>query len=108
MKYGIAEAEHTGDNEGTPHIQGYIYFENAQTFNRMKILLGERAHIEKANGSPKQNYDYCSKEGTVFASKPLSEMTYETKPKFSAYYGDIQNGMGVGEFQEKYPKTCFF
>ena len=38
VKYGIAETEHTGDGEGTPHIQGYIYFENAQTFRRIKNL----------------------------------------------------------------------
>ena len=107
-KYGIAETEHTGEGEGTPHIQGYVYFDNQQTFSRMRILIGERAHLEKAKGSPRQNYDYCSKEGTVFASKPLSELAYGKKADFETFYGDIQNGMGVEEFQEKYPKIWFY
>lgn len=46
---------------GTPHLQGFIYFNNARTFNSVKKLLPEKSHIEKCKGSPQQNYDYCSK-----------------------------------------------
>ena len=78
VKCGIAETEHTGEGEGTPHIQGYIYFDNQQTFHRIRILLGGRAHIEPAKGSPQQNFDYCSKEDTVFAIKKSSEKRTQT------------------------------
>ena len=104
VKYGIAETEHTGDGEGTPHIQGYIYFENAQTFRRIKNLIGERAHIEPAKGNPKQNYDYCSKEGTVFVSKPLN--TNSSKFPFLEMHKDMLS-MSLGDFEEKYPKEMY-
>lgn len=49
--------------EGTPHLQGYVSFGTAYRFNRVKKLVGNRAHIEKAKGSEDTNYDYCSKDG---------------------------------------------
>lgn len=49
--------------EGTPHYQGYVYFgKNKKAFKQVKELL-PRAHIEAAKGSPRQNFDYCSKQG---------------------------------------------
>ena len=58
VQYGIAETEHEGEGEGTPHIQGYIYWKNGRYFNTVKGSIGERAHIEAAKGNPEQNYDY--------------------------------------------------
>lgn len=46
----------------TPHLQGYIYFNSVKSFDQVKIMLGPRAHIEVAKGSPQQNRDYCSKD----------------------------------------------
>ena len=50
--------------EGTPHLQIYIYFVNGRTFNRMKRDF-PRAHIEVARGSPEENREYCSKENVM-------------------------------------------
>lgn len=47
---------------GTPHLQGYLEFKNAISMKSLKKWL-PRAHLEKARGSSKQNYDYCSKAG---------------------------------------------
>lgn len=47
---------------GTPHHQGYIYFDRVKSFIQMKSMLPDGAHIERAKGSPSQNRDYCSKE----------------------------------------------
>lgn len=104
-KYGIAETEHMGEGEGTPHIQGYIYFECQQTFNRVKILLGERAHIEPAKGSPQQNYEYCSKEGTVFIERPMPKN--KGTPGFLEMYEDMKKS-SPEEFEQKYPKFWTF
>lgn len=49
-------------NSNTPHLQGYIYFKNGRTFERMKDLIN-KAHWEAAKGKPEDNYKYCSKDG---------------------------------------------
>lgn len=60
--------------QGTPHLQGYIYFANARLFSAVRTLLTSRAHVEVAKGSPEQNRDYCSKGGSFYESGeiPLS------------------------------------
>lgn len=59
--YGIVGLE-VGES-GTPHLQGYLYFEDAKSFKTIKKYLGDRAHIEKAKGTPTENRNYCMKEG---------------------------------------------
>jgi len=61
-KYWIY-GEEVGE-EGTPHLQGYIWFQNQRTFRSVTKKL-PRAHIEKAKGSPQQNITYCSKDGNI-------------------------------------------
>lgn len=55
----------TGEN-GTPHLQGYLYFKNKKSLKQLKKLI-PRAHLEIARGTAKQNIDYCSKDGDTFA-----------------------------------------
>lgn len=47
--------------EETPHYQGYIHFKNTRKLKEVKNVI-KRAHWEKCKGSPKSNYDYCTKE----------------------------------------------
>lgn len=61
-----------GEEKGTPHIQGYIKWKNARTFASMKKMF-PTAHIEKAKGTPKQNYTYCTKDGDF-----ITNMDYRT------------------------------
>lgn len=51
----------TGES-GTPHLQVYLRFGNARSFDTIKKLF-PRAHIEIARGSPQDNITYCSKDG---------------------------------------------
>ena len=44
--------------KGTPHIQGYVYFQNKARGHTVKKMLGGRAHIETARGTPEQNRVY--------------------------------------------------
>lgn len=48
--------------QGTRHFQGYLHFEHAQRMQAAKDVVGQRAHLEKARGTPQQNRRYCVKE----------------------------------------------
>jgi len=48
--------------QGTPHIQGYTYFDSPRSLRSIKRIL-ERAHLIPAKGNPQQNYDYTTKDG---------------------------------------------
>lgn len=53
----------TGEEEKTPHIQGYVEFKNARYFDAVKKLLGNNMHIEKCK-SKEDAITYCQKTDT--------------------------------------------
>lgn len=53
-----------GEN-GTPHLQGAVCFENKKSFNQVRALL-ERAHWEKVRSRGSEAWDYCKKDGNVW------------------------------------------
>lgn len=58
---------------GTPHLQGYIYFEQPKSKKKVRELTGiNKLWLDEAKGNPTQNQTYCSKEGMCFehGSKP--------------------------------------
>ena len=59
--------------EGTPHLQGYIYFTLQKTLSSLK-KINPRAHWEVAKGDSLQNYTYCTKEGDFqeVGTRPLT------------------------------------
>lgn len=53
--------------EGTPHLQGFVYFRNARSMAATKVALrSTRVHLECANGTVEQNTKYCGKDGNAF------------------------------------------
>lgn len=48
--------------KGTEHLQGYIEFDNATRFNKMKQLI-KKGHFETRRGTRDQARDYCMKDG---------------------------------------------
>lgn len=66
--YCIAGAE-IGAN-GTPHLQGFVYFKNPRSFKSVSKQL-PRAYIAIAKGNAKQNYEYCSKQSIVYETGEL-------------------------------------
>ena len=61
--------------EGTPHLQGYVYFSKQATFNTVKqmefktpdgasVFPFRQAHLEVAKGKPEHNKAYCTKADT--------------------------------------------
>lgn len=59
---GLEQAPTTG----TPHLQGFINFQRNHRFNRIRSIIGENSHVEKAYGTDEQNKHYCSKSRILF------------------------------------------
>jgi len=88
---------------GTPHIQGYVYYKSPVSFKSVKKQLPAGSHIERAKGSPQQNFVYCSKdkEFTEEGERPQQG----ARTDLSGVKEIIQNGGGmrdVIEFTENY------
>lgn len=49
-------------NTGTKHLQGYLYFKNARSFNSI-VKKCSKWHLEICKGNAQQNIDYCKKGG---------------------------------------------
>lgn len=47
---------------GTPHIQGYVVFNERLSLASVRELLPQ-CHLVRARGTAKQNFEYCSKDG---------------------------------------------
>lgn len=60
LKYWVIGKE-VGQS-GTPHFQGYMFYENAQRFTTVKSHV-HGSHIEKQRGSIEQAINYCKKDG---------------------------------------------
>jgi len=70
--------------QGTPHLQGYLYFKEGQTFDYVKNkVVGPRSHIEKAKGTPKQNKNYCGKDDDYISKgfEEKEENSYDKEQK---------------------------
>lgn len=74
--YTVEEAEHLTNidvkyivfgkevgEQGTPHLQGFVVFNKRMVLNKVKELIGERAHLEVARGSNSEAANYCKKDG---------------------------------------------
>ena len=69
----IVYGKEEGEQEHTPHLQGYVVFKNRKTFNTVKKLIGENAHLEVQRGSNKEASDYCKKEGNYIERGTLPD-----------------------------------
>lgn len=61
VKYGVLGYE-VGEN-GTPHIQGFVWFTDPKTLNQCRNILPDGRHLEPTRGTPAQAADYCKKGG---------------------------------------------
>jgi len=108
--YAICGKE-VGEN-GTPHLQSYIYYKNqkhlsATNLAKMKSAWGSnRYHCEAAKGTPQDNDKYCSKEGDFerHGVLPVSQ-----NDRWAASVAILKDGGSVMDIVELYPQigiTC--
>lgn len=60
VKYAVVGRE--VGQQGTPHLQGFIIWKSNHRFQRVKRLLGNRAHVELARRDSFSAAEYCKKE----------------------------------------------
>lgn len=68
--------------EGTPHLQGYLYAKNAVKFSTLK-RIAPRAHWEKAKGSASANKAYCTKDGKYETNIPMTRKELVLKDEYN-------------------------
>lgn len=106
----IAGKEH--ETEGTKHIQGFIRFKTLKSMGQVKIILGNRAHVEIARGTIEDNEKYCTKEGNVIVDhittainkKEINQKRSQTQKQ---HYRDLLDGicsMTEEEFADNFPQ----
>jgi len=61
----IVYGREIGPDNGVPHLQGYIYFENQRQRKAVARLL-PKAYLTPANGTAQESRDYCTKDGDYF------------------------------------------
>lgn len=98
--YGLEQCPDTG----RMHHQGYIRLKKKCGFGKIKEAL-PGMHIEQAKGSPKQNIDYCSKDGKITVIGELKKQGERTD--LSAFMKAVYENpsMGKKEMIELSPET---
>lgn len=66
LRYWIMGKE-VAPTTGTPHLQGYLYYENARSIRSVRKSL-PGCHVLVARGTAEQNKTYCSKSGDFYES----------------------------------------
>ncbi|QNI80861.1 replication associated protein [Janusivirus portis] len=104
--------------QGTPHLQGYAYFTRRTSFVACKRAVGDSAHIEPARGTPANNREYCSKEGSFHEHGDLPSApgsaggaaARETRDTIAReFVTGVHGGReGLAEFIDRRPGTWFF
>ena len=90
--------------EGTPHLQAYLYYKNAvhRNMNKWAELLGcDRWHIEVARGTPTDNENYCSKDGEFVKGGVLP---VSNNDRYAAVRDMCKAGKTFTEVLEEYPQ----
>ncbi|ARV76501.1 putative rep protein [Garrulus glandarius associated circular virus 1] len=98
MVFGYEVAPGTG----TPHLQGYVSWENPRSLDAFKLEISQRLHLEKTRGTPKQASDYCKEDGKFEEFGELPRQGERTD--WCVAISQIQSGIPVEEVIENQPQ----
>jgi hypothetical protein len=99
-----------GTATGYQHFQGFVEFLHEKSFRQVKNLLVNEAHLEKAKGSIKANFDYCTKEEDVRYCKGMDDQREDKQTKEKKdenYWREVLKDaeeLDAAAFKDKRPK----
>lgn len=87
---------------GTPHLQGYIVFKERVRLPAVKSAICNRAHVEKARGTPEQAAEYCKKDNNFveYGTLPLGR---GTRSDIHNLVDRIKKGATRNEIRDEFP-----
>ncbi len=95
-----------GEDNGTPHLQGYVVFKNKKRLTTVKKLIGSRAHVEPKSkwSTPAEASNYCKKDGDYqeFGECPGGS---GTRSDLVELYTRIQDGASGSDIGQSYPSA---
>ena len=91
---------------GTPHLQGYVVFDQPVRLNALK-RISPRAHFEIAKGTTEQNRTYCTKDND-FAESGVIPLTAKEKGQMEKdRWALIISHAKAGTLEEHDPKMFY-
>lgn len=86
----------------TPHLQGYVAWDNPRSLDTFKSTISSSLHIEKTRGTPKQASDYCKEDGKYEEFGELPRQGQRTD--WCVAVEEIKTGVPVEEVIENQPQ----
>lgn len=83
-----------GEEKNTPHLQGYIYFENKVQFDTARKLF-KKNHVEQQRGTVDEAVEYCKKDKDYFelGEKPENGRRHDLEK----VYSQIMEGTSIDD-----------
>lgn len=91
----VVYGKEIGEN-GTPHLQGFIIFNQKKRFSSAKECIGRRAHIEAARGTNAEASVYCKKEGDFWEKGTCPESNPGVREKIR--WDLVRNAAAAGDW----------
>ncbi len=85
---------------GTPHLQGYVEFDQIKRLSALKKIL-ERAHWEARRGTPQEASQYCKKEGKQVERGELPKQG--KRSDLTEIAERVRDGVSLAEIAEEKP-----
>ena len=88
-------------------MQGFVHFKKQLYFNTVKLILGNRCHIEAARATDEQNRVYCSKGNNIFITFGVANNKYSTDVSENVIYANanrIAGGDSIATICESAPE----
>jgi hypothetical protein len=105
----ICFGKERGEDNETPHLQGFLSLETKANINRLKTEVSDRAHFEIARAI-QASIAYCEKDGE-FTERGVRPRGRGSRSDLEAFKNDVKNGMfDMREIREKHSAVysrCF-